>query len=79
MANDKLKPKRTIKVDSYMLTIQQKRKICDWKHDSPTKSVRTLADEATVKFGRSVKHQAVSKLLQKKRRTHESEDQTGYP
>ena len=66
MANEKLKPKRTIKVDPYQLTIEQKRTICEWKQDSPAKSTRTLADEATVKFGRSVSHTAVSKLLQKK-------------
>ena len=69
MANEKLKPKRTIKVDPYQLTIEQKRTICEWKQDSPAKSTRTLADEATVKFGRSVSHTAVSKLLQKKDET----------
>ena len=67
MANEKLKPKRTIKVDPYQLTIEQKRTICEWKQDSPAKSTRTLADEATVKFGRSVSHTAVSKHLRKKK------------
>ena len=69
MANEKLKPKRTFKVDPYQLTIEQKRTICEWKQDSPAKSTRTLADSATVKFGRSVSHTAVSKLLQKKDET----------
>ena len=59
-------PKKNIKVNLYHLTIEQKKKICEWKRDSPAKSSRTLAEEASAIFGRVVPHQTVSRVLQKK-------------
>ena len=65
MADKKLMPKKNIKVKLYHLTIEQKKKICEWKRDSPAKSTRTLAEEASAIFGRVVPHQTVSRVLQK--------------
>ena len=78
MTNDKLKPKMTIKVDPYKFTIEKKRKICEWKHDSPAKSLETLADEATFSFGRSVTFQAVSNFVKKKDEIMSQKIKTGY-
>ena len=49
---------------SFDLLIEQKRKISEWKLDSLTKSLRTLAEEATANFGRKISFQAIANLIQ---------------
>ena len=64
MANDK--PKRNGKLNARYLTVEQKRKICEWKLESPAKSLRTLAEEASTEFGRKLTFQSVSRVLKQK-------------
>ena len=55
-----------MKVTPHNMTIEQKRKISEWKLDSLAKSLRTLAEEATANFGRNISFLAVAKVLKKK-------------
>ena len=61
MVNDNLMSKN----GSYLFTIAKKRKICEWKLDSPANSVRNLAEEATASFWRKIFFQIVAKVLKK--------------
>ena len=55
MAEEKLKPKKAIKVNPHFIIT--KKLVCHWKAESPGKSNRVLAEEATKHFGRKVHSQ----------------------
>ena len=60
----KEKPKKAIKVNPHFIIT--KKLVCQWKAESPGKSNRVLAEEATKHFGRKVHFLWVSKVLEKK-------------
>ena len=55
MAKEKLKPKKAIKVNPHFIIT--KKLVCQWKAESPGKSSRVLAEEATKHFGIKVHFQ----------------------